>query len=375
MLRQRWTAFIEPHHSIVEPVQRQTARNLAALSLFFAILTIPAAPVLIISFGTNLLVVLVLLVLDYLFVYWLSRGRHPLVGSMLLIFGFALGILATILAQTSPLWESVLVWLIVPIILSGILLPLCFAVMSSVIIFALALITSTMFPVSAAVATANSLFVIFFGAVVVHFTQYLREDAIKRLEQRNNQLAESERRYATLFDDVPIGQFAIARGGTVTNANRATVEILGFPDRQTLLDTPVDKLFVDIRDFQQWQSNPPSEPTTYNLELQLRTYDARLIWAKVNMKAEFSVDGPIYQGSIEDISERKQAEIYEVEQRRLAEVLRDTAMAVTLSLDLDAVLDLVSMNLEQIVKHNIFNLMLVEGDAAFDRSSQGLRSI
>lgn len=363
-LQQKWTALTEAHPSIVEPVMRQTARNLAALSLLFIVLTIPFTPIILTLFGTNLLVVLVLLEINYLFVYWLSRGRYPLVGSTVLILGFSFGMAGAVLGHVGPIWESVLVWLVVPIVLSSILLPLRFAVAITIFILVLILIVGSTLPASAATSTINSELIVFFSAIVVHITQYLREDVINRLEKRNVQLAESENRYAILFDDVPIGRFAIDSGGHLTNVNQATVEILGFPDRQTLISTPVSKLFENASQFQTWRDRPPEEPTTYNLELQLSTYDGRSICAKVNMKAEFSTGSLIYQGSIEDITAQKEAQIYEAEQRRLAEVLRDTAMAVTLSLDLDAVLDLISANLEQVVAHHVSNLMLVEGDVA-----------
>ncbi|MEO8396974.1 MAG: ATP-binding protein, partial [Chloroflexota bacterium] len=138
------------------------------------------------------------------------------------------------------------------------------------------------------------------------------------------------------------------------------------PNQQSLLNTPVASLFAQISEFQQWQSHPPTETTTFNLEPQLRTADGRLIWTKVNMKAEPAPDGRgmVYKGSIEDITERRQAQLFEFRQRHLAEVLRETAMAVTLSLDLDSVLDLISTNLERVVLHSTFNLMLVEGNTA-----------
>ena len=363
-LQQRWTASTEAHTSIIEPVKRQAARNLAALSLAFAILTLPLIPVLIALFGASLLIVLALMELNYLFVYWLSRGRYPLVGSIFLILGFSAAVFGAILTRVSPVEGFSLIWLIVPIILSGILLPLRFAIRLNCLILALTIITASTFPGFGTVSTVNSVLVIALSAIVVHITQYLREDVIVRLERGNVELTESENRYSVLFNDVPIGLFAIVRGGKLTSVNRAAVETLGFPDRQTLLDTPVGNLFGDSREYQHWRDYLPTEPTTYSLELQLNTYDARSIWVKVNLTAEFALGELIYQGSIEDITERREAQIYEIEQRHLFDVLRDTAMAVTFSLDLDAVLDLISVNLQRVVAHEISNIMLIEGDDA-----------
>ncbi|MEO8394572.1 MAG: GAF domain-containing protein, partial [Chloroflexota bacterium] len=365
-LRQKWVDLIEPHPSVIDPVRRQTAHTLAALTLFLAIVIIPVAPVMIGLFGVNLIVVLVFFEVGYLFVYWLSRGRYPLAGSLVLVLGISLGVIGAVLTFPGSIWESVLVWLILPVILSALLLPLRFAVVMSVIIFIMLTVTGSTFPASAATSILNSELVVFFVAIIMHFAQYLRESVVKRLQERNLQLVASESLYADLFNDIPIGLFEIVRGGILTNINQASVEILGFPDRETLLKTPVANLFSQLSEFRQWQTHPPTEPTTFNLELQLRTADGRLIWAKVIMKAEPAADGRgmVYKGSIEDSTERKQAQLFEFRQRRLAEVLRDTAMAVTLSLDLDAVLDLISSNLERVVMHSTFNLMLVEGNKA-----------
>ena len=364
LLHPKWAELTEPHPSMTEPVRRQDARNLAALTMFLAVIMPAVAPVVLVIFGLQLVPVLALFEVGYLVVYRLSRGTRPLIGSLVLVFGFAFGLMGAILTYPGQIWDSVLVWFVLPILLTAISLPLQFAIGSSIGILILVIITSGELPGATATNSLNSALLIVFVGVIVLLTQKLREDGIKQLEQRNIQLVESEKRYATLFDEVPIGLFAIARNGKLTNVNQASVEILGFPDRQTLLDTPVANLFAQAGEYQQWQDLPPTEPTTYTFEPQLHTADARLIWAKVNMKVELTTDGPIYQGSIEDITERKQAQIYEFRQRRLAEVLRDTAMAVTLSLDLDAVLDLIIANLQRVIINPTFNLMLVEDDCA-----------
>ena len=363
-LQQRWTAATSVHPGIVDPVRRQAARNLATLSLAFVVLTPPLVPILVVRLGTDLLFLFILIELIYLFVYWLSRGRYPLVGSAVLILSIVASVVGVILFPIGSIGEPTLIWMIVPIILSGILLSLRLAIVLNCLILAMTIITSRVMPESGVLTTFNTVLVIAISAIIVHITQYLREDVIVRLERGNADLTESENRYSILFNDVPIGLFSIARGGKLTSVNRAAVEILGFPDRQTLLDTPVGNLFGDSREYQHWHEHPPTESTTYNLELQLSTYDRRSIWVKVNLTAEFALGELVYQGSIEDITERREAQMYEIEQRHLFDVLRDTAMAVTSSLDLDAVLDLISANLQRVVAHEISNIMLIEGDDA-----------
>lgn len=62
-----------------------------------------------------------------------------------------------------------------------------------------------------------------------------------------------------------------------------------------------------------------------------------------------------------DITERKQIELAEREQRALAEAFRDIARALTQTLDLDEVLDLILSNIGRVVPFDAAALMLVQG--------------
>lgn len=79
-----------------------------------------------------------------------------------------------------------------------------------------------------------------------------------------------------------------------------------------------------------------------------------------------AADGSIMYAAVVtfDITERKLAEQAERQARQLAEALRDTATALNGSLDLEAVLDLVLVNIQRVVPHDGANIMLVEGNLA-----------
>ncbi len=63
-----------------------------------------------------------------------------------------------------------------------------------------------------------------------------------------------------------------------------------------------------------------------------------------------------------DITARKQAEAAEREQRILAEALRDSAAALTSTLNLDSVLDTILASVARVVPHNAGSIMLIEDD-------------
>src|SRR2546422_9880458 len=57
--------------------------------------------------------------------------------------------------------------------------------------------------------------------------------ALERAKQRKA-LHEAERRFQSIFEDVPVGLFRVARDGRILDANPALMEMLGYPDRESL---------------------------------------------------------------------------------------------------------------------------------------------
>lgn len=74
---------------------------------------------------------------------------------------------------------------------------------------------------------------------------------------------------------------------------------------------------------------------------------------------------------IRDITERKRAEAAEREQRLLAEALRDTASALTRTLDPQSVMNLILENVGRVVPHQSANIMTIENGTARVAFSRG----
>ena len=72
-----------------------------------------------------------------------------------------------------------------------------------------------------------------------------------------------------------------------------------------------------------------------------------------------------------DITNRKQAEQAERDQRALAEALRDIAADLNSTLEFDAVLERILLNVERVVPHDDANIMLISGDDAYVCQSRG----
>src|SRR5438093_8355365 len=75
------------------------------------------------------------------------------------------------------------------------------------------------------------------------------------LEQRAQwrALKEAERRYLALFNNVPIGLWKTRREAGILDANPAAIQLLGYPEHQSLLDVKAGDLCVDRAERKRWQ--------------------------------------------------------------------------------------------------------------------------
>ena len=136
---------------------------------------------------------------------------------------------------------------------------------------------------------------------------------VRRTKERaraQQALRKSEQRYRTLFEGVPVGLYRTTSSHQLIDANATLVEMLGYPDRETLLNTPTAEIYVTKTDRERWQARLETEDMVRNFELQLWQYDGTIIWAKANIRAVHDEDKRMlyYEGSVEDITEQKRAE-------------------------------------------------------------------
>lgn len=121
---------------------------------------------------------------------------------------------------------------------------------------------------------------------------------------------DAEECYRGLFDGVPLGLYRATPEGWTIDANLASVEMLGFPDRDTLLAASVIAHYVNPEDRRRWQALIEREGIVSDFEVQLRRRDGRIIWVRENARAIRDDAGRVLycEGSLEDITAHKQAE-------------------------------------------------------------------
>ena len=74
------------------------------------------------------------------------------------------------------------------------------------------------------------------------------------IEERTADLTDSEKRYRSLFDGVPVGLYRTALAGQVIDANLAQVQMLGYPSREVLLAASSADFYVNPEERAQWQA-------------------------------------------------------------------------------------------------------------------------
>jgi PAS domain S-box-containing protein len=130
-----------------------------------------------------------------------------------------------------------------------------------------------------------------------------REAALQALQK-------SEERYRTLFEGVPIGLYRASPTGQLLNANLALVQMLGYPDRESLLAEDVASLYPQDGIREQWQVLMKREGIAHGFEVQWHQRDGTVIWIRVTARTVRDANDQVlyYEGGAEDITERKRAE-------------------------------------------------------------------
>ncbi|UCF34420.1 MAG: PAS domain S-box protein, partial [Phycisphaerales bacterium] len=148
---------------------------------------------------------------------------------------------------------------------------------------------------------------------------------ISDLKKTEEALRDSEARYRTLFDRVPVGLYRSTPSGQILAANPALVRMLGFADRESLLKMNAQALYAEPTDRGRLLKEIDRNSVALDLEMQLRRYDGVTIWVKENTRTICDSNGRVlyYEGSLEEITERKRAE----EALRLSEERHRTLQA------------------------------------------------
>ena len=156
----------------------------------------------------------------------------------------------------------------------------------------------------------------FLSSAFTQMWQQLKENfealraEIRERERVENALRASEARYRSLFDGVPVGLFRTTPAGAILDANLAFAQLLSYPSREALLAHTSPEFYVDPQDRVIWKTLMAQAGVVRDFEAQWRRADGVTIWVKNTGRAIRDAQGEIaaYEGSLEDITDRKRAE-------------------------------------------------------------------
>jgi PAS domain S-box-containing protein len=160
-------------------------------------------------------------------------------------------------------------------------------------------------------------------------------------------LQESEVRYRSLFDGVPVGLYRITAQGRILDANPALVEMLGYPDRESLLAVNAADFYLDPEDRYRRQALLKQAGIVRDFEMQWCRRDGAIIWVRDTARAVRDADGQVqcHEGSLEDITERKQAEEQVHRRNRELALLYRVIAASATSQEMQPILEAVCLEL------------------------------
>jgi len=168
------------------------------------------------------------------------------------------------------------------------------------------------------------------------------------LESATEQLRASEKKYRTLTNQLPVGVYRVSADYVIQYANVAMAQMLAAPSAEALIGDSINDYWLRPEVAHEVvQRNLPPPNVARQDEFRLKRRDGRMIWVRNTWHAIYDERGRVlfFDGSLEDITVRKLAQLAEYEQRTFAEALSEAAADLNRTLDIDNLLDRI---LEQI---------------------------
>jgi two-component system cell cycle sensor histidine kinase/response regulator CckA len=133
---------------------------------------------------------------------------------------------------------------------------------------------------------------------------------ISERQRTEEALKSSEARYRSLFDGVPVGLYRTTPEGKILDANPALVQMLGYPDRESLVTVNVAASYVNPEDRVRKKALLAQEGIIRDYEMELCRPDGEKIWVRDTVRVVRDPGAEViwYEGSLEEITERKQLE-------------------------------------------------------------------
>ena len=129
----------------------------------------------------------------------------------------------------------------------------------------------------------------------------------------NLALSEAEKKYQTIVENAAGGIYQVSIDGKLVSANPALARIMGYETPNQLIDglQNTASVYLDRNDRARYERELLDVGFIRNLETRIRRADGQVIWVSENARAVKDNHGEVtyFEGSIEDITQRKNAEM------------------------------------------------------------------
>lgn len=131
-------------------------------------------------------------------------------------------------------------------------------------------------------------------------------------EQVEKELKESESKYRSIFENAVEGIFQTTPDGRLIKVNPAFARIAGYDSPQDMIDskTGVEEYYADSSERQELLKALKNSGSIADYKIRMTHRDGHYIWLSINARIVKDEQGKIqyYEGTIEDITERRLAE-------------------------------------------------------------------
>jgi len=174
--------------------------------------------------------------------------------------------------------------------------------------------------------------------------------ALERAEERQAR-SQAEARYRELFDRIPVGIYRAEPDGRLLDVNPAMREMLGYPDRDSLLRLRLGALHVEPAEWERTRRRLDREGVVRDVELPLRRRDGSVIHVRTSAHAVRDAQARVcgYEGTLEDVSERRRAQDALLFRTSQLEAIRAVTSEITRELDLPTLLGLIAQRAMELV--------------------------
>jgi two-component system, NarL family, sensor histidine kinase UhpB len=163
----------------------------------------------------------------------------------------------------------------------------------------------------------------------------VHEDITERREAEEER-RRAEEKYRSIFENAVEGIFQTTVEGQFVTANPAMARMFGYESSEELLgaiSSIGDQLYMEPERRREFNRLVVRDGFVSGFEAQLLRKDGTPVWISANARAVYDDEGDVlgYEGTVEDITERKRAEealreIREAERRRIARELHDVVL-------------------------------------------------